>query len=78
MQILPELMAALVMIRIPKKGVKQLPVLTDFDARLFESALCIMESVLRMGLSRTSPTYNPSLLRNHLATIHALVDLKRG
>ncbi len=76
-QLLPELVAQLVTAPAPKSGKEAAQSLVGFEERLCQTTLALLESVLRMGLTSQSPTYNPQLLRGRLKNIHELVDLGR-
>lgn len=77
MQVIPELMATMITAKVPKKGDRQLPALIDFEERLIKTTMLLIESVLRMGLTTRSPTYNPSILSERMETIRELVALSR-
>ena len=49
--------------------------LLEIEDRLFQQALTLFESILRMGLTRQSPAYNPNLMKNKLSTIQELVGM---
>lgn len=74
-QLLPELMAQLITASVPGKD--PAVSLVQFEARLYQTATALLESLLRMGLTSRSPTYNPQLLRDRLENIRELVDLGR-
>lgn len=77
LQVLPEMLALSITLNVPKKSDKQLPALLAFEDRQLKSVMGLIESVLRMGLTSQSPTYNPTVLRDKLDTIRELVDLSR-
>ena len=75
----PEPLAYLITLRkpVPRKGRasgirKQL---LEIEDRLFQQALTLFESILRMGLTRQSPAYKPNLMKNRLSTIQELVGM---
>jgi hypothetical protein len=49
--------------------------LLEMEARLFDQCLVLVESLLRMGLTSKSPTYNPNLMKGRLSTIQELATL---
>ena len=76
-QLLPELLAAMITAKLPKKADRQTAALIDLEERILKSVLALIESVLRMGLTSRSPTYNPHLLKDKLSSIQELVELAR-
>ncbi|MGE9291902.1 MAG: hypothetical protein ACQKBT_12960 [Puniceicoccales bacterium] len=58
----------------PAKG-EELTYLLETEERLLAIVLRLIEQVLRLGLTRKAPTYNPHLLENKLGTIIELVGL---
>ena len=56
--------------------------LLEIEDRLFRQTLVLIESILRMGLTQKSPTYNPNLMNDRLSSIQELVGMmdtgKRG
>lgn len=77
LQVLPEMMATLVTARFAKEEDNLEPLL-DLEQRMLRGVVGLMESVLRMGLTSQSPTYNPNLLKDRMATIRELVELGRS
>lgn len=77
MQVLPEMLALSITLNIPKKADRQLPALLSFEERQLRSLMGLIESVLRMGLTSKSPTYNPMVLKDKMKTISELVELSR-
>jgi hypothetical protein len=49
--------------------------LLELEERLLRLALQLLESILRMALTRESPTYNPQLLHGKLSTTIELLTL---
>jgi len=76
---LPEMMAFLItqrrQVEPNGKPAGDLKHLVEMEARLFDQCLVLVESLLRMGLTTKSPTYNPNLLKNRLNTIQELAAL---
>lgn len=77
LQVLPEMLALSITLDLPKRSDKQLPALLAFEDRQLKSVMGLIESVLRMGLTSQSPTYNPVVLRDKLDTIRELVELSQ-
>ena len=77
LQVLPEMLALSITLSLPKKADKQLPALLAFEDRQLKSVMGLIESVLRMGLTSQSPTYNPTVLRDKMDTIRELVELSQ-
>ena len=65
------------MMRLPKSKDNKLAGLLELEQRLFRNVTGLIESVLRMGLTAQSPTYNPTLLKERMTTVRELVDLAR-
>ena len=49
--------------------------LVEMEARLFDQCLVLVESLLRMGLTSNSPTYNPNLMKGRLTNIQELARM---
>lgn len=77
MHVLPESLAYLITAKIPDSKDKQLPVLLELEERLFKTYLTLLESMLRMGLTSESPTYNRNLMQGRMKMIRELVDMRR-
>ena len=77
LQVLPEMLALSITLKVPKKSDKQLPALLAFEDRQLRAVMGLIESVLRMGLTSQSPTYNPTILHDKLDTIRELVELSQ-
>ncbi|MBD5781010.1 hypothetical protein IEN85_16030 [Pelagicoccus sp. NFK12] len=77
LQVLPEMLALCITANVPKKSDKKLPALLALEERQLKLAMGLIESVLRMGLTQKSPTYNPTVLRDKMKTISELVELSR-
>lgn len=77
LQILPEMLAALITTRLSRDPGKGLEGLLEMEQRMLRGVMGVMEAVLRMGLTSKSPTYNPNLLKDRMSTIRELVDLGR-
>lgn len=75
LQVIPEMLALSITLKIPKKTERQLPAMLAFEERQLKAVMGLIESVLRMGLTSQSPTYNPTILHDKLDTIRELVDL---
>ena len=75
----PETLAYLITLRKPASrrghanGTRKQ--LLEIEGRLFQQAVTLIESILRMGLTRQSPAYNPNLMKNRLSTIQELVGM---
>ena len=76
-QIVPELLSQLITARPETEGDKTIASLHAIEERLCQTTLSLIESILRMGLTSQSPTYNPQLLRDRLKNIYELVELSR-
>ncbi len=59
----------------PSSEKEELTYLLETEERLLEIVLRLVEQVLRMGLTRQAPAYNPQLLHGKLETIKELVGL---
>lgn len=71
--LLPELFAMISSFRISNKdGRKDL---IEAEEQVFRAILGLMEYVLRLGITKTSPTYNPSLFKGRLNQLSDLVEL---
>lgn len=77
LQVLPEMLALCITADIPKKADKRLPALLKLEERQLKLTMGLIESVLRMGLTQKSPTYNPTVLKDKMKTISELVELSR-
>lgn len=75
---LPILLAELISADVPNDPAKQRAWLQDFEARLGDHMVALLEFYLRLGLTKQAPTYNPSLVRTKLATAAELIDLVRN
>ena len=71
----PELLAFLITSEPPADAPSSPAYLTGVEERVCRMTLSLLESIMRMGLTRESPTYNPHLLRSKLSTILELADL---
>lgn len=77
LQVLPEMLALCITVEVPKKADKKLPALLALEERQVKLVMGLIESVLRMGLTTKSPTYNPTVLKDKMKTISELVELSR-
>lgn len=75
MQVLPEMLALLVTSRVSREDSSQLEQLLQIEERMFKNLMGLLEGVLRFGLTRQSPTYNPNLLKDRMNVIRELVAL---
>ena len=68
-----EMSANLITARIPSGTDEGISYLRSLEERLFRMTLQQLEGILRMGLTRESPTFNPQLLHGKLSTVKELV-----
>lgn len=75
----PKVAASLITAQLPEeKGKDGTLYLRELEERVLRMTLQLLESILRMALTRESPTYNPQLLRGRLGTVMELVDMVSG
>ncbi len=74
-QVLPEMMATLIISRAPEKNEKNIEYLINIEKRMFDLTMSLFESILRMGLTSKAPTYNSLLFEKNFETVVELVDL---
>jgi hypothetical protein len=72
---LPEAMAMLVTYRKPARKEDQLKSLLQAEERLLNWSLSVLDAVLRMGLTRSAPAYNPRLLEGRLERVLELLEI---
>lgn len=73
---LPEMTALLATVDASAgKGKDEAARLVRLEDKLTTLLIRLLENVLRLGLTRRSPTYNPALLRGRLETVSELADL---
>jgi hypothetical protein len=70
-----EITATLITAKVPEDRGRSVSCLRDLEERVLRLALQVLESILRMALTRESPTYNPQVLREKLNTTIELVEL---
>ena len=76
MLVAPELLGFMITAKFSKEEDRSLASLVEFEERLATTLLGLLESLLRMGLTSQSPTYNHRLLHERLGIIQELVALK--
>ncbi|MFP4351280.1 MAG: hypothetical protein ACLFRP_00225 [Puniceicoccaceae bacterium] len=75
MNLLPQALALLIsrQERPPEKD--GLPFLLETEEKVLQAVLRLVEQILRLGLTRDAPAYNPRLLDDRLGTIIELAGL---
>jgi hypothetical protein len=73
--LLPQALALLISRQEAVSDKRALPYLLETEERLMQILLRLVEHLLRLGLTRQAPTYNPNLLEGRLAGLVELVGL---
>lgn len=72
---LPQMLAEVVTAEVPADPDKQREYLLALEARLANELAALLESFLRLALTRSAPAYNPRLPRTKLRTAIELIEL---
>jgi len=72
---LPEAVAQLATFHKPARKEEQLKALLAAEERLLQFSLALLDALLRMGLTRSAPAYNPKLLEGRLEGILELLEI---
>lgn len=72
---LPEAMAYLVTFRKPAEQRDRLKSLLHTEERLLSWSVSLLDSLLRMGLTKAAPAYNPKLLEGKLDRVLELLEI---
>lgn len=73
---LPEMMATLITANLPEGEKERMPALEKLEKQLHRQMLYLLENFLRLGLTKTSPTYDEHLMKKTFSQIQELIALR--